>query len=460
MARAAGLGLWGLALVALSACSTPQVPASDAPATTAPPALNGAGCGGRTVWLQEGARLLLVNAEGDVQPVHTFGASLGLPEDDVVVNDWHINGGFVGAYAFLNTTPHTYEYLVADAAGAVRFHAVEAAPHNPTVHLSASGELAVAADRGWVVRADGTRVALGPLLPLAAPRDGVVPVSLDSAWSQSVRWGWRSLEDSSNNDVQWVDTVVGGARWAWAGDALVFVQPSGDSGSALLTAHPTRGVQRWALPAGLGWTPVFPAAGDFLLVGSAEPRTLARVNLRTGDVAAVADSGETQGNWDAWSASVNAQGQIWATRTDTTVSPHRMTVRTTRDLGTTWTTVGSPMVQQRDFGAGSRLHLLRGGDNILVLNLAIGFGEFLDEVRLISPSGGFAFTAGGLYLNTVVQAGVADISTDGACSVFLTQSAGEPFAPEAEFTLVFLDANGNASTARTSKRFPTVRLVQ
>jgi hypothetical protein len=444
-------------LVVLCACPGPGshvlpggAPAKQQPPTVPPvvaPPLNppvappvtppAAGCAQAPLVVLRETQLLTVNVAGEETPLFQFGASTGHPADAVVVQDWQQQPGFLGAVAFLHDPPsaHRYEFVLLRADGTVLFHHVEEQPHNPDIFLSPQGSLAVSGEHNFVAFPDGRVTELGGYSPAVPSMDGQhILVSQGPSWRANARYGWLRLMDLAFTPLartaEWMTFVV-------VGNHVMALPHDGQrSGPLLRTSPGLETVVAAELTTNAALDVVSQAGGRWLLLQRSAD-SLVRVNVEDGTASVVDGMLGARQLWGVWTASVATDGSI---QFSTAREDGLLQLQRTADLGATFVDVGQPMEAGPDMGLGARLVALRKGDNTLILNLSSGYGDFLQEVQLVSAEGVQRESTGGLYVNADIHPGAADLSGDGSCVATVAQRQGTAFSEDSIYELVFLDA--------------------
>jgi hypothetical protein len=113
------------------------------------------------------------------------------------------------------------------------------------------------------------------------------------------------------------------------------------------------------------------------------------------------------------------------------------------NLGASWASIGAPMVAGTDMGLGRWMHTQERGGSTLVSSVSTGYGDFINEVQLVTPSGSHSIDTNGVYVNTELENSTS-ISSDGACAVTWTRPEGSDFFDDAN--LIFFSADGTEHT--------------
>ncbi|MEW5847532.1 MAG: hypothetical protein AB2A00_01920 [Myxococcota bacterium] len=409
------------------------------------------GCQGQFLVSLEGPTLTRLEADGSTRALFTLGQAVGLGDNDVVVNQWEMRGSFVALVGFLYAppAPHRYEYVVLDLDGNVRFHRIQEEPYNPQVYLASDGSLAVTGGQGFVVRADGGVTELGVFRPVVAAQGGYVLVANGEPWRQGAGYGWMHLDTLTFSPL--TTSPFEYANFARVGGRVVYPVSHGlalatPSSTEVITVGPET------------YLAVAATTPDerFALVASTNDGRLFRLDVNAARLDAVSSGGAVGQIWGHWNATLAPDGAVL---TMAKLEDGRLQQRRTADLGTTWVDVGEPMTPGPDFGLGSHLVALARGERVLILNLSTGYGDFLDEVQLVSPSApSQRVTVGGLYINADIHPGAADLSPDGTCAATWVQREGTVFEEDALFELHLVDpTSGTSRVVQTSSRVSQLR---
>ena len=378
------------------------------------------GCEGRALAMLTDRTLTRLTTTGTTT-LFTFGD--GFPAEEVSVSHWYLEGGVIGAVAFIHEGTQnawTYEYVLLRTDGTVLFHRRQVEPYSPQIFLGPDGSMAVAGGHGWIARPDGTVLELGELMPMTPVLpDGSVIVARGKPWEPGTPKGvWK--------DGVFTPLQVQLAEYA----ALQVV------GTRVVTVDGTSLVSlldgvRIALPAmDLGL--VQHAGGRFVLLASTMEAV--QVDLDLGTARLVTNLPALHTQYSSWNASLQADGSVLASST----RGDGLQLVRSGDLGRTWADVGEPMMLGEDLGFLPWLYPLERGGSMLVHSMSTGYGHYLNEVQLVSPRGTHRLDAKGLYVNTDVNPGATDLSADGQCAAVWVRLEGL-FDPA---QLMLFDAEG------------------
>jgi hypothetical protein len=378
-------------------------------------------CDGKSVILMQGRDVKRVSPDGSMQTVFTFGASQA--EDTVWVSTWLRGEGFVAGAAHLGAATNNtsnWEYAVIRDDGTVTHTHRSVAASGMTIFLGNDGSLAGDGDTGWLVRADGTLVDLGTLQPMSALLpSGDLMVANGNSWEPSSPKGiWNNGVFSAramNSTVYDVTRV---------GSHLVVVDGT--------NLHSVVDDTRIALP--LENLYVLHTAGDHFVLLSNQQQ-LVKVDLLAGTATII--SGVS--NDFPIRVDLAVDGAVMKT----TETGDSLQLFRSSNLGASWNSVGAPMVAGTDMGLGRWMHTQERGGSTLVSSVSTGYGDFINEVQLVTPNGSHSIDTGGVYVNTELENSTS-ISGDGACAVTWTRPEGSDYFGDAN--LIFFSADGTEHT--------------
>ena len=445
---------WTLCLALTAGCAA-DTPAAedgvDAGAPASPDGAPAAAAGCEEQFLIELREQVVVRLDGDGSERELFrlGEAAGLDESGVVVNQFAMRGRYVALVAFLYAPPepHRYEYVILDVDGQVRFHRIQEEPYSPTMHLGADGSIGVTGAQAFVAGADGTSRAIGAHHAVAPPLGGHVLAATEPPWQQDASFGWLDLDTLELAPLSAEPAEY--AAFAAVGDQVIY--PAAAGGLALSSPSGTELVEAPGAASlhVIGSTP----DGRHALLASTDERRLYRLDLSGPRLEPVA--GTDEGAWSHPAAALDPDGAVLQSFH---LDGGAMQLRRTADLGATWSDVGEPMVPAQQLGAGSRLVALARGEQVMILNLSTGFGDYLDEVQLVSADGArHQLSAGSLYVNGDLDPGTADLAPDGTCAAtWVVREGGAEEEPSVDLVWIEPDT-GESRVLRSADRHSLLR---
>jgi hypothetical protein len=430
-----------LPLVFLAACgrsTSPEVPKPGTdPSQQQQRPLRG--CEGRAVISLDDERTVTRLSAAGSKALFTFGADLS--DKDVYVMQWNVRGDRAAGVAFLDASaPHRYEYVLLDTDGSVVFHRVRLEPSNPVFYLGGDGSLAVESEvSSFIVGHDGAVTELGELTPMGPVLGGgTVVVARGKAWEATSEKG------------------------LWKDGTFTPLEPSLDSAYAL-HALETRAVyvaqgqlisvpdgRKVALPkTDLG---IVRTDGDrWVLLVDSTSTVVVDLELGTASTLAAVPQAE---RWSQWTVSPGPDGSVLTgvMRGDQ-LQPQR-----TADLGESWSDFGEPMQLGNDFGLGRWLFALEHAGTVLAMSMSTGYGNFVNEVEVISTLGAHRLPIQSIFVNGDLSPGAADLSADGQCAAVVVRGDGETvLGPHSN--LVFMDAQGKQTAVHSADQIGWLRFA-
>jgi len=413
-----------------------------------------ASCLGKSILELGENTLWRVEMDGAETEVFRFGATSGVATQISNTITWQNAGGFHALSAFVpvSDTDYLYEIVVLSEDGTILHHKVLPKTNRPTIQLSPAGHLAVDLTdaESYVVELGQEPMGLGRYHPMARQVGDEILVRDQPQTTPDAKYGWLNLNSKTFRALSHTPDSVG--SMFPVGDQILYMGPN----NTLVLEGPTH------QSSVVLTEPVYVVTSDgreqsiddFVLLSNNQGyfRADVRGDLK---VAAVAFPVDEQTYWPS-DRNVRSDGAILATRT---VADGLQAI-ISEDLGQTWSDVSGPIPTREDgfFPAIAQRH---ANGNILLLEIGVGYGYYLESAQAITPAGSSEVVTHGLYTGGPYDLnGVLDFADDGGCAVMWRQP-NEQGAFEGPFELVALDfSTHDNKVLRTADRLSELRFTR
>jgi hypothetical protein len=412
-------------------------------------------CLGKSILELRENTLWRVEMDGAETEVFQFGATSGATTQYINTIAWQNTSGFhaLSAYVAVSDSDYVYEVVMLSDDGTILHHKVLPNTNRPTIQLSPAGHLAVDLTdaESYVVQLGQEPMGLGRYHPIARQVGDEILVRDQPQTTPDAKYGWLNLKSNAFRALSHAPDSVG--SMFPVGDQLLYM---GANNTLVLEGptHQSTVVLTEAVYVVTSDSREQSIDDDFVLLSNSN--AYFRADLQ-GDlkVDLVKFPEDEQTNWPS-DRNVRADGAILATRT---VADGLQAV-ISEDLGQTWSDVSTPIPTRED-GFYPAIAQRHANGNVLLLEIGVGYGYYLESAQAITPEGSSEVVTHGLYTGGPYDLnGVLDFADDGGCAVMWRQPKEQgPF--EGPFELITLDfSTHDNKVIRTADRLSELRFTR